>query len=137
LPMLMGFVGEYLILLGTYQSHWGWASWAATGVILSACYLLWAYQRVFFGDITHDENRNISDIDAREKWGLAVFAVIALWMGIASPYLTRRVEAPVNWVIEQTKSKYAEEASKPAALPQPAAVASEAQQDSPTRTVSR
>ena len=137
LPMLNGFVGEYLILLGTYQFHWGWASWAATGVILSACYLLWAYQRVFFGDVTNDKNRGLTDIDAREQWGLVVFAVIALWMGIASPYFTRRVATPVNWVIEQTKSKYAEEASKPVMMPQRTAVVREMQQDSPTRTVSR
>jgi len=137
LPMLNGFVGEYLILLGTYQVRWGWASWAATGVILSACYLLWSYQRVFFGDVTNEKNRNLPDIDAREKWGLIVFAVITLWMGTGSPYFTRRVAAPVNWVIEQTKSRYAEEASKPATMPQRAAVVREMQQDSPTRTVSR
>jgi hypothetical protein len=78
----------------------------------------------------------LPDIDAREKWGLIVFAVITLWMGIGSPYFTRRVAAPVNAVIEQTKSRYAEEASKPAAMPQPAALASEAQPDSLRRTVS-
>src|SRR6201987_1087665 len=78
LPMLNGFVGEFLILLGTYQSHWAWASWAATGVILSACYLLWAYQRVFYGDVTNDKNRDLPDVDAREKWGLVVFAVVTL-----------------------------------------------------------
>jgi NADH-quinone oxidoreductase subunit M len=137
LPLLNGFVGEYLILLGTYQMHWGWASWAATGVILSACYLLWAYQRVFYGDVTNDKNRDLPDIDAREKWGLVVFAVVTLWMGLGSPYFTRRVAAPVDWVIEQTKSRYAEEAAKPAALPQPAALATATQQDSLTRTVSR
>jgi NADH-quinone oxidoreductase subunit M len=137
LPMLNGFVGEYLILLGTYQVRWGWASWAATGVILSACYLLWAYQRVFFGEVTHEKNRTLPDIDAREKWGLIVFAVITLWMGIGSPYFTRRVAAPVNAVIEQTKSRYAEEASQPSATPHPPALATEAQQDSLRRTVSR
>ncbi|HTA59742.1 MAG TPA: NADH-quinone oxidoreductase subunit M, partial [Candidatus Baltobacteraceae bacterium] len=136
LPMLNGFVGEYLILLGTYQWHWGWASWAATGVILSACYLLWSYQRVFYGDVTNDKNRDLPDVDAREKWGLVVFAVITLWMGLGSPFFTRRVAAPVDWVIEQTKSRYAEEAAKPPALP-PAALATATQQDSPTRTVSR
>jgi len=60
LPMLNGFVGEYLILLGTYQRHWQWASWAALGVILSACYLLWSYQRVFFGEITKEKNPHAS-----------------------------------------------------------------------------
>ena len=61
LPMLNGFVGEFLVLLGTYQQHWQWASWAALGVILSACYLLWSYQRVFFGEITREENRTLPD----------------------------------------------------------------------------
>src|SRR4029077_8542147 len=94
LPMLNGFVGEYLVLLGTYQVHWGWASWAATGVILSACYLLWSYQRVFFGDVTNDKNRGLTDIDAREKWGLIVFAVVTLWLGIGSPVFLRRGPSP-------------------------------------------
>ncbi|HKE08286.1 MAG TPA: NADH-quinone oxidoreductase subunit M [Candidatus Acidoferrum sp.] len=115
LPMLNGFVGEFLILLGTYQVHWGWASWAATGVILSACYLLWAYQRVFYGDNTNPENKEIKDIDAREFWGLTAFAVVVLWMGIGSSYITRRVAAPVDTVIQQTQSHYAVEASRPAA----------------------
>jgi NADH-quinone oxidoreductase subunit M len=110
LPMLNGFVGEFLILLGTYQVHWGWATWAAVGVILSACYLLWLYQRVFYGEVTHEKNRDLPDADARELWSLVVFAVVTLWMGIASPYITHRVAAPVNAVIEQTKSKFAEEA---------------------------
>src|SRR6202040_3570113 len=61
LPMLNGFVGEFLILLGTYQMHANWASWDALGVILSACYLLWAYQRVFFGEVTHDKNKTLPD----------------------------------------------------------------------------
>src|SRR5260370_40505918 len=56
LPMLNGFVGEYLVLFGTYQRHWQWATWAALGVILSACYLLWSYQRGFFGGSTREEN---------------------------------------------------------------------------------
>jgi len=67
LPMLNGFVGEYLILLGTYQRHWQWASWAALGVILSACYLLWSYQRVFFGEITKEKNRTLPDVSTRRS----------------------------------------------------------------------
>ncbi len=137
LPMLNGFVGEYLILLGTYQVHWGWASWAATGVILSACYLLWAYQRVFFGEMTHEKNREITDIDEREKWGLVVFAVITLWMGIGSPFFTRRIAAPVATVLEQMRPRFAEEASRPPAVVQPATITMDAPQDSLRRVVSR
>jgi hypothetical protein len=58
-------------------------------------------------------------------------------MGLGSHYFTRRVAAPVDWVIEQTKSRYAEEAAKPAAMPQPAAAAGDLRQDPLTRTVSR
>src|ERR1700716_2424303 len=88
LPMLNGFVGEYLVLLGTYQRHWQWASWAALGVILSACYLLWSYQRVFFGEITKEKNRTLPDASAREKGVLVTMAVITLWMGIGSTFIT-------------------------------------------------
>jgi NADH-quinone oxidoreductase subunit M len=137
LPMLNGFVGEFLILLGTYQVNWVWASWAALGVILSACYLLWAYQRVFFGDITNDKNRGIQDADAREQWGLVVFAVVILWMGISSPYITRRVAAPVGAVIEQTKQRYAEEAMRPPVAAPAAAVTMAAPKEPVRRVVSR
>src|SRR5256886_1396605 len=89
LPMLNGFVGEYLILLGTYMVHWKWAAWASTGVILSACYLLWSYQRVFFGEITVEKNKSLPDASGRERFILAAMSVIILWMGIGSAFLTR------------------------------------------------
>ena len=136
LPMLNGFVGEFLILLGTYQVHWTWGSWAATGVILSACYLLWAYQRVFYGEVSNPKTQEMKDVDAREFWGLMAFSVIALWMGISSPYITRRIAAPVRTVIQQTQSRYAEEAARPAASPSSAALV-KASEDSARRVVSR
>jgi NADH-quinone oxidoreductase subunit M len=101
LPMLNGFVGEYLILLGTYLVHWKWAAWAASGVILSACYLLWSYQRVFFGEITQEKNRALPDASAREKWILATMAGVTLWMGINSPFFTHRFAASCQTVLEQ------------------------------------
>jgi NADH-quinone oxidoreductase subunit M len=116
LPMLNGFVGEFLILLGTYQRHWGWASWAALGVILSACYLLWSYQRVFFGEITRDKNRSLPDASAREKWILATMAVVILWMGIGSAFITRRTAAATQTVMDQVEPQRAYEASAPASV---------------------
>jgi NADH-quinone oxidoreductase subunit M len=113
LPMLNGFVGEFLILLGTYQRHANWASWAATGVILSACYLLWSYQRVFFGDITVDKNRALPDVSPREHWVLASMAVVTLWMGLGSAFITRRSAASVQNVLEQMGSQQAQEAAAP------------------------
>src|SRR5436853_2632280 len=61
LPMLNGFVGEFLILAGTFARNVSWASSAAVGIILSAVYLLWAYQRVFFGDLIYEKNRTLAD----------------------------------------------------------------------------
>ncbi len=92
LPMLNGFVGEFLILLGTFQKHAAWASWAAVGVILSAVYLLWSYQRVFFGGINQDKNGKLPDLDLRERGILVVMAAMILWMGIGSTDFTRRFE---------------------------------------------
>ncbi|HEX8836911.1 MAG TPA: NADH-quinone oxidoreductase subunit M [Candidatus Acidoferrum sp.] len=111
LPMLNGFVGEFLILLGTYQRHWGWAAWAALGVILSACYLLWSYQRVFFGDITREKNRSLVDVSAREHWVLATMAVVILWMGVGSPFITRRTAAATQTVMDQAEPHWAYEAA--------------------------
>jgi NADH-quinone oxidoreductase subunit M len=117
LPMLNGFVGEYLVLLGTYQRHWGWATWAALGVILSACYLLWSYQRVFFGEITREKNRTLPDTSAREKWILATIAVVILWMGIGSTSITKRTAAASQDVIDQVEPQRAYEAAAPNATP--------------------
>jgi len=113
LPMLNGFVGEYLILLGTYQVHWNWTAWAASGVILSACYLLWSYQRVFFGDVTREKNRTLPDVSPREKWILVSMAVITLWMGIGSVSFTRRFAASCQNVLDQMGPGQAREAAAP------------------------
>jgi NADH-quinone oxidoreductase subunit M len=117
LPILNGFVGEYLILLGTYQAHWQWASWAALGVILSACYLLWSYQRVFFGEITHEKNKTLPDVSARERGILITMAVVILWMGVASAYITRRTAAASQTVIDQVNPQRVYEGAAPPAPP--------------------
>ena len=113
LPILNGFVGEYLILLGTYQSHWQWASWAALGVILSACYLLWSYQRVFFGEVTGDKNKTLPDASGREKFILVTMSLVMLWMGIGSTYFTRRTAAASQAVIDQVEPQRPYEAATP------------------------
>jgi len=101
LPILNGFVGEYLILLGTYAANWKWATWAASGVILSACYLLWAYQRVFFGEVTHEKNRALPDTSVRERGILIAMAAVTLWMGVGSAYLTRRTATATETIRQQ------------------------------------
>jgi len=134
LPMLNGFVGEYLILLGTYVVHWKWAVWAATGVILSACYLLWAYQRVFYGEVTHEKNRELQDISPREKWMLVALSGVILWMGIGSPFFTRRFAASCATVLQEMNRNVMHEVSAPVT---PAPATTGASENSTERVASR
>src|SRR5215470_3368669 len=83
LPLLNGFVGEFLVLSGAFQASPWYGVIGATGVIWSACYLLWMYQRVFFGNVTHAENNSLADLSAREQLALWPTAVAALVMGVA------------------------------------------------------
>ncbi len=101
LPPLNGFIGEFLILVGVFQNHHAWASWAASGAVLSAIYLLWAYQRVAFGDVTVEKNKTLPDASVRERVILATVALAIIFMGIASPVFTRRMEASTNAVLQQ------------------------------------
>ncbi len=86
LPGLNGFVGEFLILLGTFQSFvfnsWTYAFVAASGVIFAALYLLGMYKRVFFGPVTNEKNAGLQDVSMREMIALASFAVFAVWIGV-------------------------------------------------------
>jgi NADH-quinone oxidoreductase subunit M len=83
LPLLNGFIGEFLVLSGAFQAKMWWGVVGATGVIWSACYLLWMYQRVFFGKVQHEENNRLPDLNLRERTALWPAAVMALAMGVA------------------------------------------------------
>jgi NADH-quinone oxidoreductase subunit M len=83
LPLLNGFVGEFLVLSGAFQAKGVYGILAATGVIWSACYLLWMYQRVFFGKVNKDVNATLPDISTRERIALWPTALAALAMGFA------------------------------------------------------
>jgi NADH-quinone oxidoreductase subunit M len=83
LPMLNGFIGEFLVLSGAFQARPIYGILAATGVIWSAGYLLWMYQRVFFGKVKHEVNNTLPDLNIREKAALWPAAAMALLMGVA------------------------------------------------------
>ena len=82
LPLLNGFVGEVMILLGAYAANKVWAYFAVSGIVLGAAYLLWLYQRVFWGPITNEANRNLPDLNARELATLVPLVVLCFWIGI-------------------------------------------------------
>jgi len=99
LPGLNGFVGEFLILLGTWTSaHRWWAVAAATGVILSAVYMLSLVQRVFWNPLENEENRKIPDIRASELVGAAVLVALMLWIGVHPNPLLERIRPSVETV---------------------------------------
>lgn len=83
LPLLNGFVGEFLVLSGAFQARTLYGIVAATGIIWSAGYLLWLYQRTFFGKITHQENQALPDLSGFETAALLPAAAAALLMGVA------------------------------------------------------
>jgi NADH-quinone oxidoreductase subunit M len=83
LPLLNGFIGEFLVLTGAFQDKAVYGILGATGIIWSAVYLLWMYQRVFYGKVTHAVNNSLSDLSGFEKLAVWPCAVAALLMGVA------------------------------------------------------
>jgi len=81
LPMLSNFIGEYLVLQGSSLVYFRWTVFAALGSILAACYLLWLYQRVFFGKASEDLTHHMPDLDFREYAIIVPLILLMLWMG--------------------------------------------------------
>jgi len=101
LPGLNGFVGEFLILLGAFTWNPRFAAFAATGVILSATYMLWMFQRVNYGPVNRDENRSMSDLGGRE-WAMVVPVVaVAVLMGVAPNLFLKPIEPSVDRMVNQ------------------------------------
>jgi NADH-quinone oxidoreductase subunit M len=82
LPLLNNFVGEFLVLQGTALTHFTWTAWAAIGVILSACYMLWMYQRVFYGKASAEVKAHVPDLKPREWAAVIPLIVMMVWMGL-------------------------------------------------------
>lgn len=101
LPLLNGFVGEFMVLSGAFQARQLWGILAATGVIWSAGYLLWMYQRVFQGPLTNPANANLRDLDARERVSLWPLAIAALVMGVAPMLWLHSIDPSVSALLQQ------------------------------------
>ncbi len=105
LPGLNGFVGEFLIMLGTFLSSKIAAVFAAFGVILAAAYMLWMYRRVFFGPLDNEENQNLKDLNALE-WGyLLPMVILVFWMGIYPGSFLGKMETTVESWLGQVSDK--------------------------------
>jgi len=106
LPGLNGFVGEFLILVGTFKAKTVYAILAATGIILAAAYMLWMYQRVMFGELTKPENKVLKDLSAREILVLSSVTLFIVWIGLYPQTFLSRMEPTVKNYLVQVQAKY-------------------------------
>ncbi|HUP61825.1 MAG TPA: NADH-quinone oxidoreductase subunit M [Thermoanaerobaculia bacterium] len=99
LPGLNGFVGEFLILAGSFKAAPTATVIAATGVILAAIYLLWLVQKVFFGPVTNEENRNVPDIAWNEIAAMVPLVILMVWIGVHPGTFLRKMEPSVKHLL--------------------------------------
>jgi len=107
LPGTNGFVGEFLVLLGMFQNDqgMGFAIVATSGVIFSACYMLWMFQRVMFLEIKNPENEKLTDMTPRELVTMVPLIIFVFWIGFYPKPFTKTFDASIKHLISQVKPK--------------------------------
>lgn len=109
LPGLNGFVGEFLILNGAFNSEVipenAFAVFGTTGVILAAVYMLWMYQRVMFGPIKHEENKKLADLNFREIGLLVPLVIFMFWLGIRPADFMQYSETQIDELLKSSRQK--------------------------------
>ncbi len=94
LPGLNGFIGEFLILWGTFEANKLLAVFAATGIIIGAAYLLWLYRRVFNGPVKEGLNKKVFDLNLREILYMVPIIILVIWMGVYPSTFTKLIKIP-------------------------------------------
>jgi NADH-quinone oxidoreductase subunit M len=106
LPLLCVFISEFLSLRGAFEANPMWAAWGALGIILNAAYMLWLYQRMFFGTITNPKNEKLVDLSGREWAYMTPLVILALWIGVYPKPFLEYVARPVNAIVRQVRPTY-------------------------------
>src|SRR6476620_10295749 len=122
LPLLCVFISEFLSLRGAFEANPMWAAWGALGIILNAGYMLWLYQRMFFGTIDNPKNEKLIDLSAREWIYMTPLVIMSLWIGVYPKPFLSYIERPVNAVVRQVRPSYPIPGMPAGAEPQQAAV---------------
>jgi len=104
LPGLNGFIGEFLIMVGAFRWDARFVVAAGLGVILSAVYMLWMFQRVYYGEVTHAENASLPDLRPREWAAVVPLCAAAILMGVLPTMFLRPMEPAVQRVVERIQS---------------------------------
>jgi len=113
LPGLSGFVGEFLILLGAFRWDPRYAAVAVLGVILSAVYMLWMFQRVNYGTVTHEENASLPDLSRREAWVIVPTVAVAVLMGVFPGLFLKPMQPSVERLLQRVSREAVAEAPAP------------------------
>ena len=116
LPTLNGFIGEFTILLGAANRSIVWAVFAALGIVLGAAYLLWLYQRVFWGPLDNPANQNLPDLNRRELLTLLPLIALMFWIGLAPATFFEKIEQPVDYIVRKVDPQYYDQ--KPLTYPE-------------------
>ena len=106
LPLLCVFISEFLSLRGAFEANPFWAAWGALGIILNAAYMLWLYQRMFFGNIDNPKNEKLLDLNIREWIYMTPLVIMSLWIGVYPKAFLDYVQRPVNAVVKHVRPKY-------------------------------
>jgi NADH-quinone oxidoreductase subunit M len=106
LPLLAVFISEFLAMRGAFEANPVWAGWAGLGIILNAGYMLWLYQRMFFGEITNEKNKLLPDLNIREWAYMLPLVIMSLWIGIYPGPFLRYIDKTVNAVVKQVRPNY-------------------------------
>jgi NADH-quinone oxidoreductase subunit M len=105
LPGTNGFVGEFLILLGTFKANVVYAVIGTFGIVLAAVYMLWMVQRVFFGEVTNEANKSLLDLSPRELLITIPLIVMIFWIGVYPHTFTSKIETSVSRLVQLTNEK--------------------------------
>lgn len=106
LPLLCVFISEFLAMRGAFEAKPAWAAWAALGIILNAGYMLWLYQRMFFGNIDNPKNEKLTDMNGREWAYMLPLVILSLWIGVYPSPFIRYIQQPVDAVVRQVRPDY-------------------------------
>jgi NADH-quinone oxidoreductase subunit M len=106
LPLLAVFISEFLAMRGAFEANPVWAGWAGLGIILNAGYMLWLYQRMFFGEINNEKNKLLPDLSVREWAYMLPLVIMSFWIGIYPGPFLRYIERPVNAIVKQIRPNY-------------------------------
>jgi NADH-quinone oxidoreductase subunit M len=105
MPSLNGFIGEFLTMLGAWRWEPRFVIVAGLGVILSAVYMLWMFQRVYLGPVTNSKNANLPDLTPREWVAVVPLCALAIVMGVVPTLFTAPMEPAVNRIVERVQSR--------------------------------